>query len=371
MGATSEDEGSTGDALDIVLYLFVLGPAVEWCLKSPRVNRGRPGSWRGVSLAVLLLALVAAGKMAWESGTREPNHFETLGVRVDAGTAEIKRAYKTESLKYHPDKTDDPAAPAIFMRMQRAYETLKDPSSRDAYNRFGGKSGDDESGGMTGAAMFYAIWLVLGYLLTMGRASEDARTWAFSGLLALAVVEYQTRVLKYDYLAMVLPHTTVHEKLELLHRLFPPFLHGSRMISQVVFRDIGVYNKMLVEQMHVKVDELGKLAYATQREIAKQGIARPSGVAAPLAAAADGFAKLGGEKAADAAVGAAAPSVARASSGAAVAGAGAESAADQEAAAKQAAAREAAAASQQNNRMTNLILFFLVYAGFKYVMDKD
>ena len=202
MGATSEDEGSTGDALDIVLYLFVLGPAVEWCLKSPRVNRGRPGSWRGVSLAVLLLALVAAGKMAWESGTREPNHFETLGVRVDAGTAEIKRAYKTESLKYHPDKTDDPAAPAIFMRMQRAYETLKDPSSRDAYNRFGGKSGDDESGGMTGAAMFYAIWLVLGYLLTMGRASEDARTWAFSGLLALAVVEYQTRVLKYDYLAM-------------------------------------------------------------------------------------------------------------------------------------------------------------------------
>ena len=120
-----------------------------------------------------------------------------------------------------------------------------------------------------------------------------------------------------------------------------------------------------------QVDELGKLAYATQREIAKQGIARPSGVAAPLAAAADGFAKLGGEKAADAAVGAAAPSVARASSGAAVAGAGAESAADQEAAAKQAAAREAAAASQQNNRMTNLILFFLVYAGFKYVMDKD
>ena len=103
MGATSEDEGSTGDALDIVLYLFVLGPAVEWCLKSPRVNRGRPGSWRGVSLAVLLLALVAAGKMAWESGTREPNHFETLGVRVDAGTAEIKRAYRARARELHPD----------------------------------------------------------------------------------------------------------------------------------------------------------------------------------------------------------------------------------------------------------------------------
>ena len=27
------------------------------------------------------------------------------------------------------------------------------------------------------------------------------------------------------------PHSTVHEKLELLHKLFPPFMHGARMIS--------------------------------------------------------------------------------------------------------------------------------------------
>ena len=33
-----------GDAFDMVLYLFVLGPAVEWCLKSPRVNKTRPAS---------------------------------------------------------------------------------------------------------------------------------------------------------------------------------------------------------------------------------------------------------------------------------------------------------------------------------------
>ena len=36
--------------------------------------------------------------------------------------------------------------------------------------------------------------LVVGYLLTMGKGSEDARTWAFSGLLALAVFEYQARL---------------------------------------------------------------------------------------------------------------------------------------------------------------------------------
>ena len=90
-------------------------------------------------------------------------------------------------------------------------------------------------------------------MLTMGKASEDARTWAFSGLLALAVFEYQTRILSADYLAPLSPHSTVNEKLEVLHKLFPPFLHGARMISQVIFRDLGVFNKVMLEQMHLKV----------------------------------------------------------------------------------------------------------------------
>ena len=55
----------------------------------------------------------------------------------------------------------------------------------------------------------------------------------------------------------VFPHSTVHEKVELLHKLFPPFMHGARMISGVIYRDVTLYNKMLVEQMHLKVDGLG------------------------------------------------------------------------------------------------------------------
>ena len=74
--------------------------------------------------------------------------------------------------------------------------------------------------------------LVVGYLLTMGKGSEDARTWAFSGLLTLAVFEYQTKILSVDYLAPIFPQSTVYEKVEILHKLFPPYLHGARMISQ-------------------------------------------------------------------------------------------------------------------------------------------
>ena len=123
---------------------------------------------------------------------------------------------------------------------------LKDASKREVYNKFGQPGLDDKSGATSDPSsqlwsigLFYIIWLVVGYLLTMGKASEDGRTWAFSGLLALAVFEYQTKVLSVDYLAPIFPSSTVYEKVEFLHKIFPPFLHGARMISGVVFWTVG------------------------------------------------------------------------------------------------------------------------------------
>ena len=211
--------------------MFVLGPAVEWCLKSPKVNRNRPASPSGIALAALLLTCVSGAKLSFELVGRTTNHFETLGVRTDAPSSEIKRAYRDISLKFHPDKNkDDKKAAEKFIRYQAAYEVLKDQSKRDAYNKFGPAGLDasmgDSSSQLQSLSLFYVIWIVLGYLLTMGKASEDGRTWAFSGLLTLAVFEYQTKILSVDYLAPLFPLSTVHEKIELLHKLFPAFLHG-------------------------------------------------------------------------------------------------------------------------------------------------
>ena len=76
---SSSDGPSSFEALDMVLYLFVLGPAVEWCLKSERVNKGRPGSRSGIALAVCLLGLVAAAKLAVECCDREePTGFRPV-----------------------------------------------------------------------------------------------------------------------------------------------------------------------------------------------------------------------------------------------------------------------------------------------------
>ena len=134
-----------GDAFDMVLYLFVLGPAVEWCLKSKRVNGSRPGSRRGIGLAVALLAAVAAVRLSADIWGRPENAFSILGLRVDASTSEIKQAskphpnpnpnpnpnpspnpnpkqaYRKISLEHHPDKRpDDPKAAEKFIRYQSA-----------------------------------------------------------------------------------------------------------------------------------------------------------------------------------------------------------------------------------------------------------
>ena len=96
-----------GDAFDMVLYLFVLGPAVEWCLKSKRVNGSRPGSRRGIGLAVALLAAVAAVRLSADIWGRPENAFSILGLRVDASTSEIKQAYR-KMPNPNPNPTPNP-----------------------------------------------------------------------------------------------------------------------------------------------------------------------------------------------------------------------------------------------------------------------
>lgn len=411
MSSNEGDAGSAGSELiDFVLYMFVLGPAVEWCLKSPRVNKGRPARWTGITLAVLLLAAIAGFKLSYEFIGRQPNHFETLGVTVDARSSDIKAAYRQISLKYHPDKNpDDKSAAEKFIKYQAAYEVLKDASKRETYNKFGQPGLDDKSGSSSDAStqlwsmsLFYIIWLVVGYLLTMGKASEEGRTWAFSGLLTLAVFEYQTKILSIDYLAPLFPNSTVYEKIELLHKLFPPFMHGARMISQVIYMDVNAVNKLRIEEMHAKTDELFRLlsVISGRAVIAKPGA---EGGAAAAAAAVPGnvdgsITGSGSSGAAEVAADTAerlqskgqlptvnSPSAPGAGGGAAGAAGGAPATAGAKAAtaaiaelspeaqaiAVAATVEEAAQQQRSKDRMQNVAVFFMAYAAFKYVCDNE
>ncbi len=60
-----------------------------------------------------------------------------MSVERDAAQDEIKRAYRKLARKYHPDVSDQPDAEARFKELGEAYEVLKDPEKRAAYDQLG------------------------------------------------------------------------------------------------------------------------------------------------------------------------------------------------------------------------------------------
>jgi molecular chaperone DnaJ len=63
--------------------------------------------------------------------------YALLGVARDASEAEIKKAYRKLAMEFHPDRNPAPEAEAKFKEITEAYEVLRDPQKRAAYDRYG------------------------------------------------------------------------------------------------------------------------------------------------------------------------------------------------------------------------------------------
>ena len=73
------------------------------------------------------------------------DYYEIMGVGRDASQDEIKRAYRKLARKFHPDVSKEADAEARFKEVGEAYEVLKDPEKRAAYDELGAswKQGQD------------------------------------------------------------------------------------------------------------------------------------------------------------------------------------------------------------------------------------
>ena len=65
------------------------------------------------------------------------DYYALLGVKRDASAEDIKKSYRRLARKYHPDVSKEENAEERFKEVQEAYEVLKDPEKRAAYDQLG------------------------------------------------------------------------------------------------------------------------------------------------------------------------------------------------------------------------------------------
>lgn len=105
---------------------------------------------------LFVLALVAVEHASAMDASKD--YYKVLGVKKDFSDRELKKAYRTLALKYHPDKVeneqDKEQAKEKFLEVSEAYEVLSDAAKKDEYDQArlygGGTGGGGGFGGQRG-----------------------------------------------------------------------------------------------------------------------------------------------------------------------------------------------------------------------------
>lgn len=211
-----------------------------------------------VAATCAFLALVGIAFCANEVwSTFEVNHFRVVGVARDAELGDIKRAYKARALVMHPDKNPgDPSADDKFAKLHDAYNTLLNEERRQSYDRWGPEGlatldsgGDPNTAMMVQTAVFYVVWVVMTYILTLSTSHTNSRAYAYGGLGLMLAVDMGMRYSNLDIPVPFGASVTLFEKVFVLRKLYPTFMHGCNTIQMATFVDLEKATMAVMQQL--------------------------------------------------------------------------------------------------------------------------
>lgn len=264
--------------MSILLLSLVLYPILGSILKKHNDPR------RFQKAVATALAFVAIS-IGYEVNQWDENFYQKLGVPRSSPNTEFRKAYKTLSKTLHPDRNpDDPLASDKFIAMKEMYDALKDDNNRRVYDRFGQKfyespHHDQWLQSPTSMAFQHVGWyggmIFLILVTTWDEKSARSKSWSFAVLFIMLVYEV---LIKYDdedwdYLVGVLPYTSVHQKVELLHLVCMYAFHLLAQYASATYIDMAdARYKDLRMRIDVLSDQLSELSDGVEALMSKSKV---------------------------------------------------------------------------------------------------
>ncbi|KAG8877943.1 hypothetical protein FRB97_002908 [Tulasnella sp. 331] len=276
--------------------------------------------------AVVIISYLAFNlfQAAW---SQKPNFYQLLNVRIDADDGQLKAAFRKFARKNHPDKVGVDGE-GVYIAVRDAYEALKDPAKRFAYERFGPAAMTWDKlitqkeymySGLTHAIGFYVgtffmmvVWSVLGdvdsgtiwrfllffYLLFAEFAISIEPTPMESSTMFPSRSTWTTLPLPITFLRFIFPHWVPFQHVSFLHQLYIALSIAIARLGPVMWPDQGTAGGMSVKEelaWKAVVQKLVELTAHADSEVARilqneltaiQGIGvpepRPAGGVAPF-----------------------------------------------------------------------------------------
>eukprot|EP01118_Nematostelium_gracile_P005561 TRINITY_DN1766_c0_g2_i1.p1 TRINITY_DN1766_c0_g2~~TRINITY_DN1766_c0_g2_i1.p1 ORF type:complete len:619 (-),score=162.34 TRINITY_DN1766_c0_g2_i1:117-1973(-) len=115
--------------------------------KRLQLESRKPSRWGVIKFMIfagLWVVFIALVIYASQTGTSQGPAFdpyEILEISRGATDAEIKKAYRSLSLRFHPDKNKEPGANERYISISKAYDTLTDPAAKEKWEKYGNPDG--------------------------------------------------------------------------------------------------------------------------------------------------------------------------------------------------------------------------------------